>query len=62
MTMERRSFLITGARLLLLGGMTATAGYLLAKGKVGGMEADCRGCPKTKSCGAEQAIACRSGK
>ena len=46
--MNRRELFITGGRLLLLGGITASAGYLIVNNKV---SANCSVSPTCKSCG-----------
>jgi hypothetical protein len=46
--MNRKEFFKTGGRLLLLGGITASAGYLLVNKKV---TAACSVSPTCKNCG-----------
>ncbi len=46
--MNRKEFFKTGGRILLLSGITASAGYLIANKKV---TTDCRISPACKSCG-----------
>ncbi|MEZ5105293.1 MAG: hypothetical protein R2757_12415 [Draconibacterium sp.] len=46
--MNRKEFFIAGGRLLLLGGITASAGYLIVNNKV---STDCSESPACNSCG-----------
>ncbi len=46
--MNRKKFIQTGARLLLLGGLAATSGYLVANKKV---TTTCSISPTCKNCG-----------
>lgn len=46
--MNRKEFFITAGRLLILGGITASAGYLVANKKV---SASCSVSPTCNSCG-----------
>lgn len=47
-TMDRKNFFTTAGRLLLLGGMAASAGYLVLNRKV---SATCTESPTCKNCG-----------
>jgi hypothetical protein len=58
--MVRREFFIKAVRLLMLGGMTAAAAYLVAERKVSltaqcGLAQSCTGCSRYSGCNEQQA-------
>ena len=63
--MDRKDFFKTGGRLLLLGGLTATSGYLVFNKKVTGacsVSPTCQNCGKFTACELPQAKEERDGK
>ncbi|WP_297089802.1 hypothetical protein [uncultured Draconibacterium sp.] len=63
--MKRKDFIKTTGRLLLLGGITASAGYLLMNKKVSAtcsVSPGCENCGKFKKCELPQAKEVKNGK
>jgi hypothetical protein len=63
--MNRKEFLKTGGRLILLGGITVSTGYLIINRKVSAkcsVSATCNNCGKFSECELPQAKEIRDGK
>ncbi|SHF68922.1 hypothetical protein SAMN05444274_107195 [Mariniphaga anaerophila] len=63
--MDRKEFLKTGGRILILGGMAATTGYLVVRKKVDAtcsVSPACQRCGKFAKCELPQAKEVKDGK
>jgi len=63
--MDRRKFIQKGGRLFLLGGLTATSGYLILNKKVSAscsVSPTCKNCGKFVKCELPQAKEVRDGR
>ena len=63
--MNRKEFLTTSGRILLLGGITGSAGYLIMNKKVNAtcsVSPTCENCGKFQKCDLEQAKEVKNGK
>ena len=56
--MNRKAFILTGGRLIILGGIAASAGYLIANNKVDAsctVSSSCEKCNRLSGCNLPQA-------